>query len=201
MAIRDYTFAMDPQNTLGKQQLSSDLTLQAWVPVSRNSTEKERVTLGFAQSITVDESRAVTYSYVIGNQDPSRPRDLIPSAIQNSTLRIPCLVFWKVNPVGLFSNNKPENERVAGTRLASSLSYQTKPFDVVETWTNPTTGNVVYTQTYKDCYIESCGHTADNPGNADIRVATDVLIHFKTTRMDINQNEINDPSLGNLDIK
>lgn len=200
MSVRDLTYAMDPQNTLGKQQLSSDLTLQAWVPVSRNSTQKERVTLGFAQSITVDESRAITYSYVIGNQDPSRARDLIPSAIQESTLRIPCLVFWKVNPVGLFSNNKPENEQVGGTRLASSLSYQTKPFDVVETWTNPTTGNVVFTQTYKDCYISSCGHTADNPGNSDIRVATDVTIHFKTTRIDINQSEVNDPSLGSLDI-
>ena len=201
MAIRDYTFAMDPQNTYGKQQLSSDLTLQAWVPVSRNSTQKERVTLGFAQSITVEETRNITYSYVIGNMDPSRPRDLIPSAIQQSTIRIPCLVFWKVNPVGLFSNNKPANESVEGSRLASSLSYQTKPFDIVETWTNPTTGKVVYTQTYKDCYIDSCGHTADNPGNADIRVATDVTIHFKTTIMEINRSEINDPSLGNLDIK
>ncbi len=197
MPDRNYQFAIDPQNTMGKQLLASDLDLYAYVPKSRNSTEKERVWIGFAQNSTVSENRTVNYSYVIGNSDPSTARDLIPGPIQTSTIRLDCLVYHKLNPVGLFSNNKPEGEAVSGSRLASSIRYQTRPFDIVETWTNPTTGKVVYTQTYKDCYIESAGHTSDY-NSSDLRVTTDVLIHFKTTVIEINKSEINNPSLGNL---
>lgn len=199
MPDRNYQFAIDPQNTLGKQLLASDLDLYAYVPRSRNSTDKERVWIGFAQNATISESRTVTYSYVIGNSDPSTARDLIPGPIQDSTITLDCLVYHKLNPVGLFSNNKPEGEAVSGSRLASSIRYQTRPFDIVETWTNPTTGKVVYTQTYKDCYIESAGHTSDY-NSSDMRVTTDVKIHFKTTVIEINKAEINNPSLGELTI-
>ena len=199
MPDRNYQFAIDPQNTMGKQLLASDLDLYAYVPKSRNSTEKERVWIGFAQNASVDETRTVNYSYVIGNSDPSTARDLIPGPIQQSTITLSCLVYHKLNPVGLFSNNKPSDEDVSGSRLASSIRYQTRPFDIVETWTNPTTGKVVYTQTYKDCYIESAGHTSDY-NSSDLRVTTDVKIHFKTTVIEINKSEINNPSLGNLTI-
>lgn len=193
MAI-DFTYSPDPLNKDGKVELVSSLEIYTDVPSSDGSIE--RVYVGTARSMTVNERRNIVYNFVIGHKDPSTARDLIPGPIEESTIDFDMMVFFKVNSVGLFSTDikKPN---VPGARYAASVRFQTRPFDVIERWYNPTTGNVVYEQTYVGCMIESCQKTSSYENASDLRVLETVRCHFKTTRLTTGPG-IDDESLGDV---
>lgn len=194
MAGIDFTYAPDPINPDGKVELVSSLEIYADVPRADGTTEK--VYCGIARSMTINERRSIIYNFVIGHKDPSTARDLIPGPIEESTIDMDTMVFFKVNAVGLFSTDI-RNPNVPGSRYAASVRYQTKPFTVIEKWSNPTTGNVVYEQSYDGCMIESCQKTASYENTGDLRVLETVRMHYKTTRLTVGEG-INDPSLGDV---
>ena len=193
----DYTYAPDPYNEDGKVMLMSALKLYA--EVLNKDTSKTRVPIGMANSVDVDERRQVIYNFVIGNRDPSTARDLIAGPVEQSTLSVGTIVMYKANLIGLVSEDA-KAPKVQGARYSASIRSQTRPFTMIETWTNPATEQVVLTQSYMGCMIESC-RKQRSMQNTDWRVLEDLVIHFKTTKLEINQDAINDPSLGNLELE
>jgi hypothetical protein len=193
----DYTYAPDPYNEDGKVMLMSALKLYA--EVLNKDTSKTLVPIGMANSMDVDERRQVIYNFVIGNRDPSTARDLIAGPVEQSTLSVGTIVMYKANLIGLVSEDA-KAPHVQGARYSASIRSQTRPFTMIETWTNPATEQVVLTQSYMGCMIESC-RKQRSMQNTDWRVLEDLVIHFKTTKLEINQDAINDPSLGNLELE
>lgn len=192
----DYTYAPDPYNEDGKVMLMSALKLYA--EVLNKDTSKTLVPIGMANSMDVDERRQVIYNFVIGNRDPSTARDLIAGPVEQSTLSVGTIVMYKANLIGLVSEDA-KNPHVPGARYSASIRSQTRPFTMIETWTNPATEQVVLTQSYMGCMIESC-RKQRSMQNTDWRVLEDLVIHFKTTKLEVNEDAINDPSLGTLEL-
>lgn len=193
----DYTYAPDPYNEDGKVMLMSALKLYA--EVLNKDTSKTLVPIGMANSVDVDERRQVIYNFVIGNRDPSTARDLIAGPVEQSTLSVGTIVMYKANLIGLVSEDA-KAPKVQGARYSASIRSQTRPFTMIETWTNPATEQVVLTQSYMGCMIESC-RKQRSMQNTDWRVLEDLVIHFKTTKLEIDEAAINDPSLGNLELE
>ena len=193
----DYTYAPDPYNEDGKVMLMSALKLYA--EVLNKDTSKTLVPIGMANSVDVDERRQVIYNFVIGNRDPSTARDLIAGPVEQSTLSVGTIVMYKANLIGLVSEDA-KAPKVQGARYSASIRSQTRPFTMIETWTNPATEQVVLTQSYMGCMIESC-RKQRSMQNTDWRVLEDLVIHFKTTKLEIDETAINDPSLGNLELE
>lgn len=193
----DYTYAPDPYNEDGKVMLMSALKLYA--EVLNKDTSKTLVPIGMANSVDVDERRQVIYNFVIGNRDPSTARDLIAGPVEQSTLSVGTIVMYKANLIGLVSEDA-KAPKVQGARYSASIRSQTRPFTMIETWTNPATEQVVLTQSYMGCMIESC-RKQRSMQNTDWRVLEDLVIHFKTTKLEIDEAAINHPSLGNLELE
>ena len=198
----DYRYAPDPYNEDGKVMLVSALKLYA--EVLNRDTTKTLVPIGMANSMDVDERRQVIYNFVIGNRDPSTARDLIAGPVEQSTLSVGTIVMYKANLIGLVSEDA-KHPYVEGSRYVASIRSQTRPFTMREVWMNPSKGDngegqVVLIQSYLGCMIESC-RKQRSMQNTDWRVLEDVVIHFKTTTLDIDKNAINDPTLGNLELE
>ena len=192
----DYTYAPDPYNEDGKVMLMSALKLYAEI-VNRD-TSKTLVPIGMANSMDVDERRQVIYNFVIGNRDPSTARDLIAGPVEQSTLSVGTIVMYKANLIGLVSEDA-KNPHVQGARYSASIRSQTRPFTMIETWTNPATEQVVLTQSYMGCMIESC-RKQRSMQNTDWRVLEDLVLHFKTTKLEVNDDAINVQSLGTFEL-
>lgn len=168
----DFKFATDPLNPDGKVKVVTSLELYAKVPDSNGTYYS--VPVGMAQSIDVDESRSVQYNFVIGNKNPSRCRDLIPGPVTKSTLRIGMVTLYSVNGIGLFTIPNP-----SASAVAPALPYNTRPFDVVERWLNPSTGNTLYEISYTGCYINNYSAPKSIANASDIRVIETLNIDFK----------------------
>lgn len=192
----DYTYAPDPYNEDGKVMLMSALKLYA--EILNKDTSKTLVPIGMANSMDVDERRQIIYNFVIGNRDPSTARDLIAGPVEQSTLTVGTIVMYKANLIGLVSEDA-KNPNVDGARYSASIRSQTRPFTMIETWTNPATEQVVLTQSYMGCMIESC-RKQRSMQSTDWRILEDLTIHFKTTKLEVNEDAINDPSLGTLEL-
>lgn len=191
----DYTYAPMPVNENGTVMLMSSLKLYAEI-LNKDNT-KTTVPIGMANSMDVDERRNIIYNFVIGNSDPSTARDLIAGPVEQSTISVGSIVMYKANLIGLVSEDA-KNPTQEGTRYVASIRSQTRPFNIVEEWVNPNTGQVVLTQTYVGCMIESC-RKQRSMQNTDWRILEDLVIHFKTTKLQVNQDAINDPALGNVE--
>lgn len=192
----DWEYAPDPYNEDGKVMLMSALKLYA--EIINKDTTTTLVPIGMANSMDVDERRNIVYNFVIGNKDPSTARDLIAGPVDQSTIQIGTVVMYKANLIGLVSEDS-KNPNVEGSRYSASIRSQTRPFTIIETWTNPATAQVVLTQSYLGCMIESC-RKQRSMANTDWRVLEDLTVHFKTTKLEVNEQAINDPSLGNLEL-
>lgn len=193
MAI-DFTYSPDALNDDGKTVLASALELVAEVPNADGSTTD--VPIGMARTMNVNERRSIIYNFVIGNKDPSTARDLIPGPIEESTIQMNTIVFYKANLIGVVSTDT-KNPPIPGTRYSASIRYNTRPFVIKEIWYNPTTGNVVYIQSYQGCLISDAQKTRSYDNTSDLRALEDVTIHFKTTSI-VTGEGIDDPSLGNM---
>ena len=191
MAI-DFKFATDVLNPDGKVRLITSLELYAKV---YDSTGKGySVPVGMAQQFTVNETRNVTYNYVIGNKSPSRCRDLIPGPVTQSTIRLDMVTLYSVNGIGLFTIPNP-----SASAVAPALPYNTRPFDLVERWLNPSTGNTLYEISYTGCYISN--YDSPKQMNAqDIRVMENMTVYFKDivyVPADTFQQDLAGGTLGN----
>ena len=194
MAI-DNTYATDALNPLGKPRLVTALELYARVPKADGSGY-DLVDVGTAQSCNLSESRNVTYNFVIGNINPSTARDLIPGPVTSSKLQMDMVALYTQNGIGLFSEDV-KNPNIPGCRFAASIRYNTRPFDVIERWINPTTGNTVYEVVYTGCYINS--QQSNRTMNAgDIRVMENLSIDFKETYIVPGENLASDVAGGSL---
>lgn len=195
MAI-NHTYATDALNPLGKPRLVTALELYARVPRADGSGNYDLVDVGTCTDMTVNESRNVVYNFVIGNVNPSTARDLIPGPVNQSTLNMNMVALYTQNGIGLFSEDV-QNPNIPGTRFTASVRYNTRPFDVVERWLNPSTGNTVYEVVYTGCYIAS-QNTPRRMDGSDIRVMENLTIHFKETYIVPGENLQSDIAGGSL---
>ena len=131
----------------------------------------EQHEIGTAVNFNPSERRDMTYNFVIGNEPADEARDLIPGPVRDATLSVDFVALYKEGVIKAFG-------RDAGVGLLRSIRDQNKPFDVVETVTDPDTSNV-RTTTYKSCYISDYRATRDI-GRGDIRVVETVTIHFRS---------------------
>jgi len=173
MAI-DFTYATNVLNSKGKLRLITSLELYARVPDLTDPELKYEVPVGMAQQFDVNESRQVIYNFVIGNTNPARCRDLVPGAIQRSTVQLHFVSLYTTNGIGLFVTPNP-------TKYAFSPSVpdNTRPFDLVERWMDASTGLTVYEIIYKNCYIEQYTAPKNMTTGADLRVVENMTIHYQ----------------------
>ena len=173
---------IDVTNSNGDVQLVTNLKLLSKSPDADGVLHD--VVIGTATNINPSERRNITYNFVIGNADPSTARDLIPGPINSSTLRLDFVALKLSNAIGIFVNPTAAGQTYSAGYTAS-IREQVRPFNIVETWLNPSTlddsGNpkAIRTITYVDCYIESYDATRSMAGG-DIRIMEGVSIHYKT---------------------
>lgn len=167
----DFTYATDVLNPEGKVQLVTSLELFVRVPDASGTYYSTPV--GMAQDFNVDETRNVVYNFVIGNRNPSRARDLIPGPVTTSTIRLKMVSLYVMNGIGLFTTPNP-----AAMAFAPALPQNTRPFDLVERWINPSTGHTLYEILYTGCFINHCSSPKAMNGS-DIRVIHDMSVTFK----------------------
>ena len=168
----DFKFAADVLNPNGKVRVVTALELYAQVPDADGVYYS--VPVGMAQNIDISERREITYNFVIGNKNPSRVRDLIPGPVTSSTIRLNMVSLFSVNGIGLFSIPNPKDRAIA-----PALPYNTRPFNLVERWLNPSTGNTLYEVSYTGCYIRDYSAPKSIDGGRDIRVIENMDIDFK----------------------
>ena len=168
----DFTFATDVLNPDGKVRLVTSLELYAQVPAADGTYYSTPV--GMAQRMNITEQRNITYNFVIGNKNPSRCRDLIPGPVLQSTIDLDMVSLYVVNVIGLFTVPNPTSQAVA-----PALPYNTRPFNIVERWINPSTGHTLYEMMYTGCYIESYSMPREMVSGSDIRVTENMKVHFK----------------------
>ena len=171
----DFTYATDVLNPNGKVRVITSLELYAQVPDSTGKIYS--VPVGMAQNFDIDESRNVVYNFVIGNKNPSRARDLIPGVVDQSTIGIKFVTLYSVNGIGLFTQPNPSSKA-----LAPAVPYNTRPFNLVERWLNPSTGNTLYEIQYTGCYIASCRSSRQMDAR-DLRIMEDLTVHFKDVEL------------------
>lgn len=167
----DFTYATDVLNPDGKVRLITSLEIYAQVQDATGTYYS--VPVGMAQNFDTNERRNIVYNWVIGNKNPSRARDLIPGVVDASTINVNFVTLYVVNGIGLFTIPNPKNKAIA-----PALPYNTRPFNVVERWLNPSTGNTLYELQYTGCYISECRSNKKMEAN-DLRVMEDLTIYFK----------------------
>lgn len=168
----DFTFATDVLNPDGKVRLITSLELYAQVPDTDGTYYSTPI--GMAQRMDISEQRNIVYNFVIGNKNPSRCRDLIPGPVIQSTIQLDMVSLYTVNGIGLFTVPNPQTSAVA-----PALPYNTRPFNIVERWLNPSTGNTLYEMMYTGCYIANYTMPRQMQGGQDIRVMENMQVHFK----------------------
>lgn len=177
--MADYIVTTNPE---GNTQLVTNLVIKAKY-YGADGKAGSTVTIGTAASINPSERRNITYNFVIGNSDPSTARDLIPSPIQSSTIRIDYVALMLKNAAGVFTG--ASDGTVPSQQYQPTIRHQVYPFDIIETWSDPSRldssgkPTVVWTVTYGTCYIESYDSTRDI-ARGDIRVMENVTVHYKT---------------------
>lgn len=167
----DFTFATDVLNPEGKVRLVTSLELFVRVPDSTGTYYSTPV--GMAQKMDVREQREIVYNFVIGNKNPSRCRDLIPGPVRSSTIALDMVSLYTANGIGLLTVANPTS-----TAVAPALPYNTKPFDLVERWLNPSTGHTLYEMIYTGCYIRDYS-MPKAMNESDIRVVESMNVDFK----------------------
>lgn len=167
----DFTFATDVLNPDGKVRLVTSLELYAQVPDANGVYYSTPI--GMAKKMDVAEQRDIDYNFVIGNKNPSRCRDLIPGPVSRSTIELNMVSLYVVNGIGLFTVPNPSTSAVA-----PALPYNTRPFNIVERWLNPSTGNTLYEMMYTGCYISNYSMPKSMQSN-DIKVMENMTVHFK----------------------
>jgi hypothetical protein len=173
MAI-DFTFSTDVSNPKGTVRLVTALELYAKVPDATDPTIKHQVPIGIAQEFTQNEQRPVIYNWVLGNRNPSRPRDLIPGVITQSTLRLSMVALYTANGLGLLSIPNPATQAIA-----PALPYNKRPFDLVERWFNAATGVTVYELIYVNCFASDLESRKIMQSGDDLRVMDGLTVHYQ----------------------
>lgn len=168
----DFTFATDVLNPDGKVRLVTSLELYAQVPDANGVYYSTPI--GMAKRMDVSEQRPMDYNFVIGNKNPSRCRDLIPGPVTQSTISLDMVSLYVVNGIGLFTVPNP-----SASAVAPALPYNTRPFNIVERWLNPSTGNTLYEMMYTGCYIERYSMPKSLQSTNDIKVMENMTVHFK----------------------
>lgn len=126
--------------------------------------------MGQITSIERSERRTVTDSFVIGNDPPDQPFELIPGVSTDRTLRL--------NNVSLYVKDFKKTIGRDDQAIVSSLADQNTPFDIHEVVTDPNTGKSK-TRVYSGCFLSDVGATKDI-ARGDIRVIETATAVFKT---------------------
>lgn len=129
----------------------------------------QRNEIGQLMFINPSESREVTDSFVLGNNPPDEPFELIPGVVRNRTL--------SVNFVALYQKEFQKAVGRDDQDVVVALSSQNTPFDVEETVTDPTTGKTK-TRTYQGCFLSSYSSVRDIT-RGDIREIQSATIVYK----------------------
>lgn len=146
--------------------------------VGADGVERE---FGMATSIDPSERREVTPNFVIGNNPPDEPQELVPQVVRSKTLRIERIALYDLGSLQALIN--PTKQQISGTAgftkaeaVIATLSDQRTPLKIVERVTNP--AGQVKTRTYVGCIISEFSSTR-NIGRGDIRVVDTMTVEYR----------------------
>ncbi len=139
------------------------------------AADSQKREIGQLQSINPSESRDVTDSFVLGNNPPDEPFELIPGVVRSRRLA--------VTYVSLYTKELQKALGRDDQDVVTTLSENNTPFDIVETVTNPNTSQSK-TRIYQGCFIQDYSATRDI-GRGDIReIQTATIVYKRVTSTD-----------------
>lgn len=131
--------------------------------------DSQKHKMGQIQSISPSESRTITDSFVLGNEPPDEPYELIPGVTTNRRLT--------VRNVALYAKDFSKTIARDDQDIVSALSDQNTPFEVHEVVTNPNDGTAK-TRIYSGCFLSDISAERDIT-RGDIRVIESATIVYK----------------------
>lgn len=147
---------------------NAELVTSYKIYVTAQDSQKHE--MGQIQSINPSQTREVTDSFVLGNDPPDVPKELIPGVSKNRRLQ--------VSNIALYARDFNKTIARDDQDIVSSLSDQNTPFDVHEVITNPNDGTSK-TRIYQGCYLSDISKVTDIT-RGDIRIIESATIAFKT---------------------
>lgn len=135
------------------------------------AANSQRHEIGQLTHLNPHETRTITDSFVIGNNPPDVPFELIPGVVTTRSLDARYVSLYVLPAQQAFARDDQN--------VVASLSDQNTPFDIQVTLQNPNTGQTK-TLTYQGCYISDYNATRDIAGG-DIRILENVTIIYRTT--------------------
>lgn len=129
----------------------------------------QRHEIGQLMSINPSESRDITDSFVLGNNPPDEPFELIPGVVRSRRL--------EANYVALYQKEFQQAVARDDQDVVAALSQQNTPFDLEESITDPNTGKTK-TRTYQQCFIQDYSSVRDIT-RGDIRELQRATIVYK----------------------
>ena len=146
---------------------NAELVTSYKIYVTAQDSQKHE--MGQIQSISPSQTRDVTDSFVLGNDPPDEPKELIPGVSRNRRLA--------VNNVALYAKDFSKTIARDDQDIVSSLSDQNTAFDVHEVVTDPNTGKSK-TRIYQGCFLSDISKVTDIT-RGDIRIIESATIVFK----------------------
>lgn len=132
---------------------------------AQDSTRRE---IGMVTTASPSERRTITPTFVIGNNPPDEPFELVPDVVRDKTLRVSRLALYTKTAMEALGRDNQS--------IVAALSDQNTPFDIAETVTDPNTSKT-QTRTYQGCWISDYG-SERNMAQGDIRELETVTIMY-----------------------
>lgn len=130
-----------------------------------DSTRRE---IGMLGNLDPSERRTVTPTFVLGNNPPDEPFELVPDVVRDKTLRAERFALYTKRAMQALGR---DDQSIVG-----ALSDQNTPFDISEEITDPNTGKTK-TRTYTGCWLSDWAATR-NLARGDIRELESVTIMY-----------------------
>lgn len=128
------------------------------------------VEIGICTTINPSERRDIYENFVIGNDPPDVPFELVPGVVRGKTIACSAISLYSKNILEAF-----------GTGTLDSLVDQRAPFVVREEIKDPTGTTALKVRLYTGCYIQEYASTRDMAGG-DIRVLETATIAYKQVK-------------------
>lgn len=164
-------------NNIFKTKTQTALGYRLFV-VGADGVERE---LGMAVGADPSERRSVTPNFVIGNNPPDEPQEIVPQVVSEKTLRFERIALFDLTVLQAFVNPgkatvTDSNGRTVADPVIATLAGQTVPLKIIERITDPNTSKTK-TRTYEGCIVTDWSSTR-NMGRGDIREMENVSITY-----------------------
>ena len=152
---------------MASPKTNSQLVTSYKIYVTAEDSQKHEI--GQLQSINPAETRTITDSFVLGNNPPDEPFELIPGPVTNRRLTVSYVTLYTKELQQVLGRDDQD--------VVTALSSQNTPFDIVESVTDPTT-TLTKTRVYQGCFISDYGATRDIT-RGDIRIIETAPIVYR----------------------